>query len=154
MSMSEAAVVSFHIARCNHKNPHTNHDTRPFVPLAARSTASRRDLIHKEEMPQLETSSYALAALTAGGGLMGFVKSGSVPSLIAGTAVGVLYGLGGYRIQNRQPYGVELSLLASIILGGSAFPRAIRLRKPVPVLLSVLSAYGLLTFGRAFQQKL
>ncbi|KAG6129804.1 hypothetical protein E4U22_004093 [Claviceps purpurea] len=107
-----------------------------------------------EAAPQLETSSYALAALTAGGGLMGFVKSGSVPSLIAGTAVGVLYGLGGYRIQNRQPYGIELSLLASIVLGGSAFPRAIRLRKPVPVLLSVLSAYGLLTFGRAFQQKL
>ncbi|KAG5991377.1 hypothetical protein E4U52_003749 [Claviceps spartinae] len=148
--MSEAAVVSFHIACCNY----TNHDIRLFVPLVARSTTSLRDRTFKAEMPQLETSSYALAALTAGGGLMGFVKSGSVPSLIAGTAVGVLYGLGGYRIQNRQPYGVELSLLASIVLGGSAFPRAIRLRKPVPVLLSVLSAYGLLTFGRAFQQKL
>ncbi|KJK78865.1 hypothetical protein H634G_05679 [Metarhizium anisopliae BRIP 53293] len=104
--------------------------------------------------PQLETSSYALAALTAGGGIMGYVRTRSMPSIIAGTAVGVLYGLGGYRIQNQQPYGVELSLLASVVLGGSAIPRAIRLRKPVPVLLSVLSVFGLFTFGRAYQQKL
>ena len=62
--------------------------------------------------------------------------------------------LGGYRIQNRQPYGVELSLLASVVLGGSAFPRAIRSRKPVPILLSVLSAFGLFTFGNAFRKTL
>ncbi|KJZ80600.1 hypothetical protein HIM_00450 [Hirsutella minnesotensis 3608] len=101
-----------------------------------------------------ETSSYILAALTAGGGIMGYVKTRSVPSLVAGSAVGLLYGLGGYRIQNRQPYGVELSLLASVVLGGSAIPRAIRLRKPVPVLLSVLSAFGMLTFGNAYRQKM
>ncbi|TWU71149.1 hypothetical protein ED733_001504 [Metarhizium rileyi] len=104
-------------------------------------------------MTQLETASYALAALTAGGGIMGYVRTRSMPSIIAGSAVGVLYGIGGYRIQNREPYGVELSLLASVVLGGSAIPRAIRLRKPVPVLLSVLSVFGLFTFGRAYSQK-
>ena len=57
-------------------------------------------------------------------------------------------------MQNRQPYGVELSLLASIILGGSSIPRTLRLRKPVPVLLSFLSVFGLFTFGKAYQQKL
>ncbi|UNI14575.1 hypothetical protein JDV02_001191 [Purpureocillium takamizusanense] len=105
-------------------------------------------------MSQLQNSSYALAALTAGGGIMGYVRTRSVPSLVAGSAVGILYGIGGYRLQSREPYGIELSLLASIILGGSAIPRAIRLRKPVPVLLSVLSAFGLFTFGNAYRQKL
>lgn len=62
--------------------------------------------------------------------------------------------LGGYRIQNSEPYGVELSLLASVILGSSAIPRAIRLKKPVPILLSVLSTFGLLTFGNAFRKSL
>lgn len=60
-------------------------------------------------------------------------------------------GIGGYRIQNRQPYGIELCLLASIVLGGSSIPRAIRLRKPVPMVLSVLSTFGMYTFGKAFR---
>ncbi|KAM0329812.1 hypothetical protein ACHAQA_003976 [Verticillium albo-atrum] len=102
----------------------------------------------------LATPSYILGALTAGGGIMGYAKTGSLPSIIAGVTVGLLYGLGAYRIQNRQPYGIELSLLASAILGGSAIPRAIRLRKPVPILLSVLSIFGLVTFGSAFRRSL
>ncbi|KAF4587746.1 UPF0136 domain protein [Ophiocordyceps camponoti-floridani] len=106
-------------------------------------------------MPQqLEYSAYALAALTAGGGLMGFVRTRSKPSLIAGSAVGILYGIGGYRMQNKQPYGIELGLLASIILGGSSIPRAIRIRKPVPIVLSILSTFGLLTFGNAYRESL
>ncbi|KAG7293045.1 hypothetical protein NEMBOFW57_003091 [Staphylotrichum longicolle] len=102
----------------------------------------------------LEFPAYVLAALTAAGGTIGYVRTKSKPSLIAGTAVGLLYGLGGYRIWNNEPYGVELGLLASVVLGGSAFPRAIRLRKPVPIALSVIAAYGLFTFGDAFRRAL
>ena len=63
-------------------------------------------------------------------------------------------GLGGYRISNNEPYGVELGLLASLVLGGSSIPRAIRLQKPVPIMLSVLAAYGLYTFGDAYRRSL
>ncbi|KJR82572.1 transmembrane 14C domain protein [Sporothrix schenckii 1099-18] len=98
----------------------------------------------------LDVQSYVLAALTATGGVIGFARTGSVPSVVAGVAVGVLYGLGGLRQQNRQPYGVELSLLASVVLGGASIPRAIRLRKPVPVMLSLIAAYGLYKFGSAY----
>ncbi|CRK11279.1 hypothetical protein HYQ45_017443 [Verticillium longisporum] len=101
---------------------------------------------------ELSTPSFVLGALTAGGGIMGYVKTRSVPSIVAGVTVGLLYGLGGYRIQGRESYGVELSLLASAVLGGSAIPRAIRLRKAVPILLSVLSLFGLFTFGDAFRR--
>ena len=52
-----------------------------------------------------------------------------------------------------ETYGVELSLLSSIILAGSSIPRAIRLQKPVPILLSFLATYGLYTFGDAFRRK-
>lgn len=61
------------------------------------------------------------------------------------------YGLGGLRIQNKQPYGVELALLASIILAGSSIPRAARSGKPLPIGLSVLACYGLFTFGNAYR---
>ncbi|KAK0392726.1 hypothetical protein NLU13_2221 [Sarocladium strictum] len=101
----------------------------------------------------LSTISYVFGAMTAGGGIMGFAKTGSMPSIIAGCTVGFLYGLGAYRTANRQPYGIELSLLASVVLGGSSIPRAIRLQKPVPIMLSVLATFGILTFGSAWRNK-
>ncbi|MBE3045183.1 TMEM14 family protein [Candidatus Bathyarchaeota archaeon] len=61
--------------------------------------------------------------------------------------------LGAYRISNREPYGVELALLASLVLGGSSIPRAIKLRKPVPIMLSVVSTFGMAMFGSAFAQR-
>lgn len=107
---------------------------------------------------------------------MGYAKRGSVPSMVAGCSVGLLCesrdrpspqqgvllkvdahilapdGLGAYKIQNRQPYGVELALLASVVLGGASIPRAIRLKKPVPIMLSLLSTFGAVTFGNALRQ--
>ncbi|KAI6380423.1 hypothetical protein MCOR25_001618 [Pyricularia grisea] len=97
----------------------------------------------------LELTAYGLSGLTAAGGIAGYARTGSLPSVIAGCSVGFLYALGGYRIQNNQPYGVELCLLASVILGGASIPRAIRLQKPVPIALSLLSTFGALTFGNA-----
>lgn len=38
----------------------------------------------------LDISAFVLAAVTAGGGIMGFAKSGSLPSIIAGGSVGLL----------------------------------------------------------------
>ncbi|KAI1766171.1 transmembrane proteins 14C-domain-containing protein [Hypoxylon sp. FL1150] len=108
---------------------------------------------HSEKM-SLPNIAYVLGTLTAGGGTMGFVRTGSIPSIAAGLTVGLLYGLGGYRLQSRQPYGVELALLASIVLGGSSIPRAIRLGKPVPIVLSLISVFGILTFGNAFRKTL
>ncbi|ROV99881.1 hypothetical protein VMCG_06201 [Cytospora schulzeri] len=95
----------------------------------------------------LEVPSYILGGLTASGGIMGYARTRSLPSIIAGCAVGFLYALGGYRQQNHEPYGLELSLLASIVLGGSSIPRALRSRKPVPLVLSVLATAGILLFG-------
>ncbi|KAI1083027.1 TMEM14-domain-containing protein [Whalleya microplaca] len=102
----------------------------------------------------LELIAYVLGALTAGGGTMGYVRTGSLPSVAAGLTVGLLYGLGGYRIQGRQSYGIELALLASIVLGGSSIPRALKSGKPVPTVLSFVSLFGLLTFGNAFRKTL
>lgn len=50
-------------------------------------------------------------------------------------------------MRNRQPYGVEMALLASLVLAGSSVPRAIRSQKPLPIGLSVVAAYGVYRFG-------
>ncbi|MCJ1353355.1 MAG: hypothetical protein MMC33_003341 [Icmadophila ericetorum] len=97
-----------------------------------------------------DTPAFALALLTAGGGITGYARTGSIPSVVAGCTVGALYALGGYRMRNNQPYGIELALLASLVLAGSSIPRAIRSQKPLPVGLSVLAIYGLVQFGSAW----
>lgn len=61
------------------------------------------------------------------------------------------YGLGGLRMRNRQPYGVEIALLASVVLAGSSVPRAIRSQKPLPIGLSALALFGLYSYGMAMR---
>lgn len=100
----------------------------------------------------LANIAYVLGGLTASGGTIGFIRTGSVPSVAAGSLVGILFGLGGWRLQNGESYGLELPLLASIVLGGSSIPRALRLRKPVPIVLSFISLFGLAMFGNAYQK--
>ncbi|WEW58872.1 hypothetical protein PRK78_004340 [Emydomyces testavorans] len=78
-------------------------------------------------------SAAVLSALTSLGGIAGYARTGSVPSIAAGLSVGALYALSYFRLQGHQPYGEELGLLASVVLGGSAIPRAIKTQKPVPL---------------------
>lgn len=56
-------------------------------------------------------------------------------------------------MQAKQTYGVELALLASLILAGSSIPRAIKTQKPLPVGLSAVAALGLVRFGMAVVNK-
>ncbi len=57
-------------------------------------------------------------------------------------------------MQKGQTYGIELALLASVILAGSSIPRAVRTQKPLPAGLSVLAIYGLVQFGGAWSRRL
>jgi uncharacterized membrane protein (UPF0136 family) len=92
---------------------------------------------------------YILATLTAGGGTIGYLRTGSIPSVAAGCTVGALYALGAYRISQKQPYGVELALLASVVLAGSSIPRAIKSQKSLPIGLSLLASFGMWTYASA-----
>ncbi|RAH83573.1 hypothetical protein BO86DRAFT_387835 [Aspergillus japonicus CBS 114.51] len=96
----------------------------------------------------MSTTALTLALLTSAGGTIGYLRTGSVPSIAAGLTVGFLYLVSGLRLRAAQPYGAELALLASVILSGSSIPRAIRTGgKPVPTVLSLVAVYGLWVFG-------
>ncbi|GAB5592361.1 hypothetical protein Unana1_07261 [Umbelopsis nana] len=83
----------------------------------------------------------SMAALCAIGGIAGFARTRSTPSLIAGLGVASLYGGAGYLLKENKDYGAETAAVASLILAGSMAPRAIKsgFRKPVPVALTIAS---------------
>lgn len=54
-------------------------------------------------------------------------------------------------MRNRQAYGVEMALLASLVLAGSSVPRALKTQKALPIGLSVVAAFGLYRFGTAWR---
>ncbi|KAJ5106498.1 hypothetical protein N7478_004298 [Penicillium angulare] len=99
-------------------------------------------------------SALALSLLTSLGGAIGYARTGSIPSIAAGLSVGALYAFSYYRLSNGQSRGEEIGLLASTVLGGSSIPRAIKTGgKAVPVGLSVLATYGIITFALAWKDR-
>lgn len=78
-----------------------------------------------------------MAALCVLGGGIGFARTGSKPSLVAGVSVGILYALAGYRISNGASYGIEGAAAASVLLLASSAPRFAK--GPLPKTLTISS---------------
>ncbi|CAO3594931.1 unnamed protein product [Absidia cylindrospora] len=81
---------------------------------------------------------YAMSALCFVGGIKGFARTRSLPSLIAGVGLGSLYGAAGYICQENVN-GYKLAVGSSVVLAGAMIPRAIKTKKPVPIALALTS---------------
>ncbi|XP_003223611.2 transmembrane protein 14C [Anolis carolinensis] len=88
---------------------------------------------------------YGYAALVASGGIVGYAKAGSVPSLAAGLLFGGLAGLGAYQ-QSQDPKNVLLSLIASGTLTGVMGMRFYNSRKFMPA--GLIAGASLLMVGK------
>ncbi|XP_003468780.1 transmembrane protein 14C [Cavia porcellus] len=74
---------------------------------------------------------FGYAALVATGGIIGYVKAGSVPSLAAGLLFGSLAGLGAYQL-SQDPRNVWVFLVTSGTLAGIMGMRFYRSGKFMP----------------------
>ncbi|CAG9124951.1 unnamed protein product [Plutella xylostella] len=85
----------------------------------------------------------AYAATVAAGGIMGYAKAGSIPSLGAGLIFGSILGIGAYQI-SRDPSNYALMLGTTTTLGGIMGYRFYNSKKFMPAGLIFVLSVGML----------
>ncbi|KAJ7199109.1 transmembrane proteins 14C-domain-containing protein [Mycena haematopus] len=80
------------------------------------------------------------------GGIAGFTRTRSIPSLVAGIGVGAVYLWAGDRIRKGQSNGIESAIGASAVLFASSVPRMGK--GPVPAMLAATSTMSGLYYGK------
>jgi len=91
--------------------------------------------------------SFAYAATLAAGGILGYVKAGSVPSLGMGLAMGSIMAVGAYQT-SVDPKNIMLSLVTSVVMTNVMGYRFVNSGKFMPAgLVAGLSLAMALRFG-------
>src|SRR6266571_282554 len=82
--------------------------------------------------------------LTIAGGIIGYVKAGSLPSIIAGSITGVLLLIAAFLLPEHRAIGLATALVISLLLAAQFIPKFIRTGKAMPAgMMSILSAIGI-----------
>jgi len=93
-------------------------------------------------------------ALTILGGVIGYVKAGSVPSIIAGAITGVLLLVAGALLPEHRAAGLAAAFIVSLLLAAQFVPKFIRTGKVMPAgLMSILSVIGIVVAVVAWLKK-
>ena len=92
--------------------------------------------------------------LTIAGGIIGYVKAGSVASIIAGTIAGVLLLVAAFLLPEHRVAGLATGLIISVLLAAQFGPKFFRTGKIMPAgMMSVLSAIGIIAAIVAWVRK-
>src|SRR5438046_9618084 len=96
----------------------------------------------REARPMEATKIYFIVfgILTIGGGIMGYIKAGSVASIIAGSLTGVLLLVAAFLLAEHRAAGLATAFIVSLLLAGK-FVRTI-LRTVRVMLSGVMSIPG------------
>jgi len=92
--------------------------------------------------------------LTIAGGIMGYVKAGSVASIIAGAITGVLLVVAAFLLPENRVAGLATALVISVLLAAQFAPKFLRTGKVMPAgMMSVLSVIGIIAAIVAWVRK-
>jgi uncharacterized membrane protein (UPF0136 family) len=92
--------------------------------------------------------------LTILGGIVGYVKAGSVASIIAGSIAGVLLLVAAFVLPEHRMVGLATALIVSLLLVAQFIPRFLQTGRVMPAgIMSVLSAIGIIVVVIAWVKK-
>jgi len=83
--------------------------------------------------------------LTIAGGVIGYIKAGSVASIIAGSITGVLLLVAAFLLPEHRAVGLATALIISLLLAAQFIPKFLRTGKVMPAgIMSILSLIGII----------
>jgi uncharacterized membrane protein (UPF0136 family) len=92
--------------------------------------------------------------LTIAGGVIGYVKAGSMPSIIAGSISGILLLVAAFLLPDHRVAGLAIGLIISLLLAGQFIPKLIRTGNAMPAgMMSILSVIGIVMAIVAWTKK-
>ena len=93
-------------------------------------------------------------ALTIVGGIVGYVKAGSVASIIAGSITGVLLLVAAFLLPEHRMVGLATALIISLLLAAQFIPKLLRTGRVMPAgIMSLLSVIGIIAVIVAWVKK-
>lgn len=92
--------------------------------------------------------------LTIAGGVIGYIKAGSMPSIIAGSISGIVLLVAAFLLPDHLVAGLAVGLIVSLLLAGQFIPKFIRTGKVMPAgMMSILSVIGIIMAIVAWTKK-
>jgi uncharacterized membrane protein (UPF0136 family) len=89
---------------------------------------------------------FLFGILTIAGGIVGYVKAGSVASIIAGSITGVLLLVAAFLLPQHRGVGLATALVISLVLAGQFVPKFLQTGRAMPAgMMSILSVIGVIT---------
>src|SRR5438093_10438948 len=93
-------------------------------------------------------------ALTIVGGIVGYIKAGSVASIIAGSITGVLLLVAAFLLPEHHTIGLATALVVSLLLAAQFVPKFLRTGRVMPAgMMSILSVIGIVAVIIAWVKK-
>jgi uncharacterized membrane protein (UPF0136 family) len=92
--------------------------------------------------------------LTIAGGVVGYVKAGSVASIVAGGITGVLLLVAAFLLPEYRIVGLATACIVSLLLAAQFIPKFLRTGRVMPAgMMSILSVIGIIVAIVAWLKK-
>jgi uncharacterized membrane protein (UPF0136 family) len=83
--------------------------------------------------------------LTIAGGIIGYVKAGSMASIIAGSITGILLLVAAFLLSSHRGAGLAIALVVSLLLAVQFVPNFLQTGRAMPAgMMSILSVIGVI----------